>query len=1185
MTTGEWVFISYASADADLAMTLCESIEAGGGRCWIAPRDIPPGMNYAEALTDAIDSCGVFVLVFSESSSRSPNVANEIEHAASGGHPIFLVRTDSAHPQANRQLNLFLARHHWFDAVGQESSVYLPKLVEAVLRLIAQRDTDGRAEFRPTTPTPDVSDTEAASAIAAIETGRELEWAGEWAGAEDYYRNLLFAGDRYLRAMAHIRLARCLIETCDRGDTAEADDLLSQADEISAGLGNEAIRGELLLQRARLDDLEGKLRQALDRYESAHDAFVAAGADPTEAALALASAERRRGEFNKALERISSTIDPDSLSARLRAEYFDELGATLLARGEALAAADVLRRALDLDDTTASRYAGGRSRLLLAEAYLRLGRSEDAFDLIEAATEVYRTENALSGLSEAKALMGSWYEDRAEYETAIAYYLESYDLDHTSGDVTGMVRAKRRLARAYRRKGDSGRAAELVRDAFESLAEGDDVERAGLLEEKGFLAIAISADYDRAIDFFEQALQIARDDGDEWTIAMAKRNLAEAYQADDKWAEAEALLLEVKSTLEKLGDLKQLDDVFDDLGELMLECDNYARAEEYLLKSLTLDEQLGRVASKARSKLLLGRVRSRSTDQDRAGDDFENAVELYEKAANQIGLSDALKQLAGWRINQGRIDDAIDDLYKALDIDNRLDRRLPRAQAKRLLAIAARQRGNLDRSADYLEDARRDLTGIDDPPEHAALDFEEGRLHLAAGSSFAARELLESARQVFESRRLPVDAASCLRYLAIAAAHEGRYEDALEMLESARTVFEERGDYVELDDLYDDLGAVHLMRGRMDEASECINKSLALGREGSWRRGKGRSLVLLAIVAQHRRVWGEAKRHLDEALATFKQVGDTVGEATALIELGDWNVENPEPDQAEAVTRYKAARRLAQHHRNRRGIARCNRKLALVYIERGELQRADEAIEDARAELRDADDLREVAPLELASGRLAAARGNHTDAVEHYRRAIQGFTKLGQEVKRAVTQPLLVLSYQALGNTKEALETIRQMEAERVSMYDVLVNDFHPAITVAASQAFAAGSYSIAVDLAFAALERELKARSAAVGATVGALQPVSAHARAWAESTPIEEVGFVDRPAIHAFVEFCITSFDVIRVSAYGGVELGPTQAFAALSVASWIAHGLGTTQWRGEPNAPIPPEQSQDTGILAGT
>ena len=45
--TSRAVFISYASADAAVAQNVCAALEAAGILCWIAPRDVKPGAQYA----------------------------------------------------------------------------------------------------------------------------------------------------------------------------------------------------------------------------------------------------------------------------------------------------------------------------------------------------------------------------------------------------------------------------------------------------------------------------------------------------------------------------------------------------------------------------------------------------------------------------------------------------------------------------------------------------------------------------------------------------------------------------------------------------------------------------------------------------------------------------------------------------------------------------------------------------------------------------------------------------------------------------------------------------------------------------------------------------------------------------------------------------------------------------------
>jgi hypothetical protein len=53
------VFISYSSQDKPTADAACAALEAANIRCWIAPRDINPGRDYAESIIEAIESARV----------------------------------------------------------------------------------------------------------------------------------------------------------------------------------------------------------------------------------------------------------------------------------------------------------------------------------------------------------------------------------------------------------------------------------------------------------------------------------------------------------------------------------------------------------------------------------------------------------------------------------------------------------------------------------------------------------------------------------------------------------------------------------------------------------------------------------------------------------------------------------------------------------------------------------------------------------------------------------------------------------------------------------------------------------------------------------------------------------------------------------------------------------------------
>ena len=77
----ERVFISYSTQDANMALKVCDYLETNGIGCWIAPRNINPGDNYATQIVHAIRDSAALVLVASESTNASGHVSNEVSLA------------------------------------------------------------------------------------------------------------------------------------------------------------------------------------------------------------------------------------------------------------------------------------------------------------------------------------------------------------------------------------------------------------------------------------------------------------------------------------------------------------------------------------------------------------------------------------------------------------------------------------------------------------------------------------------------------------------------------------------------------------------------------------------------------------------------------------------------------------------------------------------------------------------------------------------------------------------------------------------------------------------------------------------------------------------------------------------------------------------------------------------------
>jgi TPR repeat protein len=130
------VFISYASEDKVVADAVCAKLEANAVRCWIAPRDVLPGMAYGEAIIDAIRGCRVMVLVFSSKSNNSPHIPKEIERAVSAGVSVIPFRIEEVRP--GKSLDYFIGSVHWLDALTQPLEQHLQRLAQNVQTLLSR---------------------------------------------------------------------------------------------------------------------------------------------------------------------------------------------------------------------------------------------------------------------------------------------------------------------------------------------------------------------------------------------------------------------------------------------------------------------------------------------------------------------------------------------------------------------------------------------------------------------------------------------------------------------------------------------------------------------------------------------------------------------------------------------------------------------------------------------------------------------------------------------------------------------------------------------------------------------------------------------------------------------------------------------------------------------------------------
>lgn len=136
------VFISHASVDAELAADMCAFLESKGLPCWYAPREIGGGADFAAAIIDGVEQCRVMLLLVTPTSSDSPHVLREVNHAIARKMHILPVRLlDFTLPKS---MAYYLSHVQWINAFPGEPSEFYADIHGTLVALLERREPPKR---------------------------------------------------------------------------------------------------------------------------------------------------------------------------------------------------------------------------------------------------------------------------------------------------------------------------------------------------------------------------------------------------------------------------------------------------------------------------------------------------------------------------------------------------------------------------------------------------------------------------------------------------------------------------------------------------------------------------------------------------------------------------------------------------------------------------------------------------------------------------------------------------------------------------------------------------------------------------------------------------------------------------------------------------------------------------------
>ena len=357
--------------------------------------------------------------------------------------------------------------------------------------------------------------------------------------------------------------------------------------------------------------------------------------------------------------------------------------------------------------------------------------------------------------------------------------------------------------------------------------------------------------------------------------------LAELYQSQRKYSEAEGLYLKAIHIAEKIGNGKIVATSYGNLGFMFLCLGEHVKAKEYCEKAIAIAAKIGDGKIEAKSYEKLGGIFTSLGEYVKAKEHWEKALAIGEKIGNGKIVARSYGNLGVMFLFLGEHVKAKEHCEKALAIAEKTgDRKIEATIYGNLGGIFNNSFNEHVKAKEHYEKAITIAKEIGDRKTEAVNYQNLGRTFNNLGEYVKAKEHCEKALAIAEETRDRTIEATSYQGLGSIFNSLGEHVKAKEHCEKALAIAEQIGDQKTEATSYDKLGGIFTSLDDYVKAKEHCKNAIAIAEKTGDRETEARSYRNLGNIFYSLGEYVKAKEHFEKALEIAEKIG--VGRIEAL---------------------------------------------------------------------------------------------------------------------------------------------------------------------------------------------------------------------------------------------------------------------------------------------------------------
>ena len=307
--------------------------------------------------------------------------------------------------------------------------------------------------------------------------------------------------------------------------------------------------------------------------------------------------------------------------------------------------------------------------------------------------------------------------------------------------------------------------------------------------------------------------------------------LAELYQSQRKYSEAEGLRLKAIHIAEKIGDREIEATSYGNLGNMYDSLGEYVKAKEHYEKAIAIAEKIGNREIEGTSYANLGNVFNSLGEYVKAKEHCKKTMAIAEKIGDREMEATSYGDLGHVFISLGEYVKAKEHCEKEIAIAEKIGDRIIKARSYRSLGQVFIYLGEYVKAKEHFEKAIVNAEKIGDREIEATSYANLGHVFHSLGEYVKAKEHYEKAIAIAE--KIGVREKEARSYATIGNVFHslGEYVKAIEHYEKAIAIAEKIGDGNAEAHCYFNVASIFASLGEYAKAKECLEKAFVLERK------------------------------------------------------------------------------------------------------------------------------------------------------------------------------------------------------------------------------------------------------------------------------------------------------------------------------------------------------------------